>query len=167
MSPPPPYTGQLPFDIHQSTKTSTDSASIGPVHVDIELRRVLDIAKNKNTDKLRLFDLTQSGPGKTRIDELTLDMTLSKVCPMGHLLSLNTYDCIPHHPTQHISCGPGTYLKNNKCFPSNTGMTCGVGTIAEKGECVPLKRFCDHGYVLKEFVCRHAHADTSDSMVHT
>ena len=97
---------------------------------------------------MRLLDINQSGPGRTKMKDVTLDMTLSNVCPMGHLLSLTTYDCIPQHPTQHISCGPGTYLKNSKCVPYNKGgMTCGVGTIAEKGECVPLplKRVCRYG----------------------
>ena len=91
MAPDPPFKLKL----HQATKKASDHAVVGPVHYNVDIAAVFMYAKKNNATDVNLVEVTQSGPGNTRIGEISVNLQNFKgLCPVGQLFDPESLECV-------------------------------------------------------------------------
>ncbi len=128
------YPWNEPVVINQKTVHENDSTTLSNTTFDIKLRDVVDYAKQRKINHINLLNVNQSGPGKSEIENVYLNLNISNLCSRDELFDPSTYECVSKKELQpKVSCGKGTVLHNSTCIPS--------------------KKICEDGYILKDFVC--------------
>ena len=93
------------MSLHQETTREIDSDKVEKLSLNMDLKSLLKLAKDQDTDELQLVDVTQSGPGRTRIDAIDVTVTgMRELCLGGELWNPKTLECVKpdkHHHHHH------------------------------------------------------------------
>lgn len=137
--------------ISQTTHLPTDTSLITePVNVNISLGAFVGMVPPPK--ELKIFELTQEGPGRMGVKDVSFSLNFENICPKGQLLDTATMTCVQTPQSAQkavsVSCGPGTKLVGTQCMPS---MPTATGLTDAKAR--HSSSICEDGFTLKEFVC--------------